>query len=97
MYRTFGFNFPRNTSDQKEVLENITYMNNMSNEEKLETINNEDFPSLLYQPGHVMIYLGKIDGVNYIIHSSGSEMKVTESVLDNSSYLNKIDRVISAK
>ncbi len=97
VYRTFGFNFPRNTSDQKEVLENITYMNNMSNEEKLETINNEDFPSLLYQPGHVMIYLGKIDGVNYIIHSSGSEMKVTESVLDNSSYLNKIDRVISAK
>ena len=91
--RTFGFEIPRNTSDQRVAYANIIDLTGMNSKEKLRILK-ENYPSLIYQPGHVMLYLGKIDEINYIIHASGNELKVAVTVLDNSSYLNKIDRLV---
>lgn len=96
IFRTFGFLFPRNTSSQKEALTEMTSLIGQSASTKLHILE-ENYPSLIYQPGHVMIYLGKVAGDDYIIHASGSEYKVTVTKLNDSSYLNNIDRVIQIK
>ena len=66
---------------------------NLTNREKLNIIENHPY-SLLYQVGHVMLYLGKINGEDYIIHASGSQMKVTMTSLNNSSYLKNINKMV---
>lgn len=94
VYRTFGFMFPRNTLSQNNSVGNIISLSNLSNKEKLDIIK-FDYPSLLYQPGHVMIYLGIVNNKHYIVHASGSTMKVTlEELTEDSKYLSSIDRTI---
>lgn len=94
IYKTFGFKFPRNTEDQKNSIGTIIWLTNKTNEEKLNIINNNPL-SLLYQPGHVMLYLGKIENKHYIIHASGKDLKVIKTNLTESpTYLSKIDRII---
>ena len=94
VYRTFGFMFPRNTSNQNNSIGNIILLNNLSNKKKLDIIK-FNYPSLLYQPGHVMLYLGTINNNYYIIHASSSTMKVTlEQLTEDSKYLSSIDRII---
>lgn len=95
IYKTFGFIFPRNTSSQKENLKNIVYIKNKTPKEKL-TILSEYPESLIYQPGHVMLYLGTKENKHYIIHASGKTFKITyEELTENSNYLKNIDRIIS--
>lgn len=91
IYRTFGFVFPRNTSSQKESVGKIISMSGKTNEEKKLILQNHD-SALLYQPGHVMLYIGKKDGIDYVIHASGTEMKVVVTNIDT--YLSKIDRIV---
>ncbi len=94
IYRTFGFNFPRNTKEQNKSIGTIISLSDKSKEEKLEIIKDKA-PALLYQKGHVMLYLGNVDGKDYIIHASGEikNMKVLVSELNNSSYLDKIYQI----
>ena len=94
IFKTFGFQFPRNTSEQKNSIGGITSLSQNTNTQKLSTLNGTA-PAILYQPGHTMLYLGLIGGKHSIIHASGSDMKVVISTLDNSSYLSKIDRIVS--
>ena len=89
IYRTFGFVFPRNTSDQKESVGNIISLEGFSYLEKEQEIE-KYVPSLLYMPGHVMIYLGN----DLIIHASGTQLKVTINKLSDSHYLDRINRLI---
>ncbi len=96
IFRTFGFIFPRNTTDQRQSLQKAIDLTNKSNTEKLKLIEGKD-PTLLYQPGHVMLYIGTYNRKNYIIHASGSHLKVTLSILDNSDYLKKITTAIRIK
>ena len=94
VYRTFGFMFPRNTSSQNKSVGKIINLNNKTPKEKLEIIKDK-YPCLLYKQGHVMIYLGQKDGKNYIIHASGTEMKVTVTELtENCNYIKSIDKAI---
>lgn len=96
IYRTFGFRFPRNTSDQKTSVGNITSLVGLTPAKKLEYLNGLQIPAILYQPGHAMLYLGKENGKHAIIHASGSDMYVVKNELTpNSSYLLKIDRVVT--
>ena len=94
IYRTFGFNFPRNTKDQNKSVGNIIDLSNKTANQKLEILKGKA-PALLYQQGHVMIYLGDINNKHYIIHASGElkNMKVLVSLLNDSSYLQKINRI----
>lgn len=95
VYRTFGIQFPRNTSSQNKSVGKIISLVNKTQQEKLKIIRDTN-PSLLYQNGHVMIYLGQKNGKHYIIHASGSTMKVTFTELkEGSSYLKAIHRVIT--
>ncbi len=97
IFSTFGFEFPRNTSSQQNSIGEIEYLTNKSLEDKIKIIEQNNLV-VLYQKGHVMLYLGKIDNENYIIHASGSEMKVTVTPLNNSSnYLSQIDRIVKIK
>ena len=96
LYRTFGFSFPRNTSSQNSSVENITDLTNKNEKEKLQIIKNTN-PSLLYMNGHVMLYISISNNKNYIIHASGSDGKVVKSILDNSAYLKKINKLVEIK
>ncbi len=94
VYRTFGLEFPRNTSQQSKSIGTITSLKGKSNQEKLKLIENKE-PTLLFQSGHVMLYLGTIENKHYIIHASGDikNLKVLVSLLDESPYLDKIYQI----
>ena len=94
IYRTFGIYFPRNTSQQNKSIGTITNLEGKSNQDKLKLIENTE-PSLLFQSGHVMLYLGKVNDKHYIIHASGDikNLKVLVTILDNSTHLSKIYHV----
>ncbi len=89
VYKTFGFIFPRNTSDQKNSIGEILLLEDKTEIEKVNEIK-KAIPSLLYMPGHVTIYIGN----DSIIHASGTELKVTLNRLEDTSYLSRIDRLI---
>ena len=94
IYRVFGFTFPRNTSSQNKSVGTITSLENKTPTDKLNLIKNTE-PSLLFQSGHVMLYIGEDNNKPYIIHASGSDMQVVKTELTvNSSYLKKINRVV---
>ncbi len=91
VYRTFGIQFPRNTSSQKSSVGTITSLKEKTTKEKLSLLKGKE-PCLLYQDGHVMLYLGMKNNRHYMIHASGTEMKVVVTELTtSSSYLKKID------
>ncbi len=93
VFRSFGIMFPRNTSSQNKSVGTIISVASKSTSDKLKLIEQNNL-SLLYQDGHVMLYIGKVDGKDYIIHSSGTDLKVEVTVLNNSSYLKNINKVI---
>lgn len=94
IYKCFGFEFPRNTSSQNKSVGKIINLENKTINEKFEIISN-NFPCLLYQNGHVMLYLGKIDNEHYIIHASGEKMKVViEKLTSSSSHIKLINKAI---
>ncbi len=92
IYRTFGFIFPRNTSSQNKSVGKDISLSGMTDEEKLKLIDKKD-PSLLYMDGHVMLYIGTKNDKHYIIHASGSG-KVMVSVLEDSTYIKQIDKLV---
>ncbi len=96
LYRTFGFIFPRNTSSQNSSVGSVTNLGSISDPEKLKIIDSTN-PSLLYMNGHVMLYIGVENNKHYIIHASGSDGKVVKSILDNSTYLKKINKLVEIK
>ncbi len=98
IYRTFGFVFPRNTSDQKTSIGKVITLNGQTAEQKLAVIGKSTVPPVLYQPGHAMLYIGLENGKPIVIHASGDALKVTKTELSkNSNYLTKIDRAIEIK
>jgi hypothetical protein len=72
IYRCFGFNMPRNSLRQSQF--NSPYhqdIQKLSESEKVEFLKTYDGrPAILYMPGHIMLFLGVIDGRAYIIHST---------------------------
>ena len=86
--------FPRNTRYQNYSIGKITSLSGKSGNEKLKTITGLD-TSLLYQNGHVMLYLGKLNNKHYIIHAAASPyMKVVVTELNNNtSYLGNINKI----
>lgn len=89
VFGTFGFVFPRNTTDQRNsVGVKIIPLSDMNIAEKRKIIR-ENPLSILYLNGHTVLYLGQIDGVDYIIHASGSSLKVVENSLDSTNYLSQ--------
>ncbi|RUO63066.1 glycoside hydrolase [Pseudidiomarina insulisalsae] len=70
VYRSMGIDMPRNSSQQGYGAYGTTvvYDENASNEEKLARLAKAQVGDLIYLPGHVVMYLGQIDGYHYVIH-----------------------------
>jgi len=70
IYKSFGIYMPRNTGQQgaAEIGENTRFSEHSTPEEKLLALGNMDVGDLIYVPGHVLMYIGDVDGEPYVIH-----------------------------
>ena len=72
VYRSMGVHLPRNTSDQavSPVFGRTQLQPWDSRESRLAALAKLDVGDLIYIPGHVMMYLGDIDGQPWVIHDT---------------------------
>jgi cell wall-associated NlpC family hydrolase len=72
VYRSFGVQLPRNTSDQGKspALTRITFTDEHSHEERLRVLDRLHVGDLVYIPGHVMMVIGQAGGMTYVIHDT---------------------------
>lgn len=72
VYRSMGVQLPRNTSDQavSPVLARTHFEASDSREKRMAVVDALDVGDLIYIPGHVMMYVGRIDGMPYVIHDT---------------------------
>jgi len=70
VYKSFGIYMPRNTSQQGAAAygENTRFTAESTQEEKLQALKKMDVGDLIYVPGHVLMYMGDVDGEPYVIH-----------------------------
>lgn len=70
IYKSFGIVLPRNTGDQSSSLigDNIWFETDQPPSSKADALDSLDVGNLIYIPGHVMMYLGTVDGEPYVIH-----------------------------
>lgn len=95
IFRTFGFLFPRNTKDQRDVIGNKIDTSNFTEIEKREILNKTKYPTLIYTKTHVLLYL-KTEGNNqYVIHASGNGGKVQINIINDVNGLNLYPEIIS--
>lgn len=70
VYKSMGVLMPRNTSDQSisPALDHVKFDADSSDEERARAVANLDIGDLVYIPGHVLMVIGKANGVHYVIH-----------------------------
>lgn len=71
IYRCFGILLTRTGQSNSKGVYKVD-MSKMSEKKKLEVINNLAPGSLISMPGHMMIYLGTVNGRPYVISACGS-------------------------
>ena len=71
VYKCFGLELPRNTTWQQKTPEKVTDLSKLTDEDKQEYLEEIHIGSLLYFPGHTMIYIGNKDGISYVISAVG--------------------------
>ncbi|MDR0822251.1 MAG: SH3 domain-containing protein [Endomicrobium sp.] len=74
LFACFGIKLPRNSGSQirqSAALSNIKFNKDISAAKRAQTIISRAFAgaSLLYFPGHIMLYIGSEKGVPFVIHS----------------------------
>ena len=72
IYRSMGVQLPRNTSDQavSPVFARTRFEAGDSREKRMAAVMALDVGDLIYIPGHVMMYIGRIGGQPYVIHDT---------------------------
>ena len=72
VYRSMGVQLPRNTSDQavSPVFARTRFEATASRAERMAAVAALDVGDLIYIPGHVMMFAGRIDGQPYVIHDT---------------------------
>ena len=70
IYKTFGIHMPRNTGQQGSGSfgQNTRFTPDSTEDEKLQALRDMDIGDLIYVPGHVLMYIGDVDGQPYVIH-----------------------------
>lgn len=73
VYKSFGFLLPRNANEQEKSFVNVNNSVVFSSQDTLEHrynyLNKLKTGAALFKAGHVMMYLGKYNGIHYMIHS----------------------------
>ena len=91
IFKCFGIYLPRNSSQQIKLSADIIDLNT-GFEKKLKKITSLPMGSVLYMPGHVMLYLGEYNGVPYILHNTtDSARDDSGTTIFNSCVLTSID------
>lgn len=72
VYRSMGVQLPRNTSAQavSPVFPRTHFDAGTSRAQRMAAVDALDVGDLIYIPGHVMMFLGRIDGQPYVIHDT---------------------------
>ncbi|MBE6744455.1 MAG: hypothetical protein E7569_09570 [Ruminococcaceae bacterium] len=71
VYKCFGFQLPRNSGDQGNI-PCLTYdFTGKTTAQRKQILDQLKPGSILNQPGHITLYLGKVDGRYYVINSTG--------------------------
>ena len=72
IYRSFGVEMPRNTSDQgvSTAFDRIAFDKNDTHEQRVAVLRTLDVGDLIYIPGHVMMVIGHEDGETWLIHDT---------------------------
>lgn len=70
VYKTFGFQMSRNSGQQGKGSfgKNTRFTPQSSRDEKLEALGEMDIGDLIYVPGHVLMYIGDVNGEPFVIH-----------------------------
>ena len=69
IYKTFGMYLPRNTDEQEMGVGKSISLKDMSAEGKRNVIGALEAGDIIFMDGHVVMYLGKDNGEDYIIHN----------------------------
>lgn len=73
VYRSVGIELPRDADKQEKAMARSISLKNMTREQRLEILKKSKAGSLLFVPGHVMIYLGTDEkGEPLVIHALSS-------------------------
>lgn len=73
VYSCFGINLPRGAAVQSEAKELASWkVSNSGVSKKLSILRDAPIGTLLYFPGHIMMYLGMVDDIPYCISAVGS-------------------------
>ncbi|HSD16871.1 MAG TPA: SH3 domain-containing protein [Thermomonas sp.] len=72
VYRSMGVELPRNTSDQSvsPALQRIHFEAATPRAARMAAVEALDVGDLIYIPGHVMMFAGRIDGMPWVIHDT---------------------------
>lgn len=72
VYRSFGVELPRNTSDQgvSPALNRIAFSDQDGRDVRMQAIRQLQVGDLIYIPGHVMMVIGQENGQTYLIHDT---------------------------
>lgn len=84
IYRSMGVELPRNTSAQavSPALEHIAFDRNDDRAKRDAAVAQLQVGDLVYIPGHVMMVIGRHDGMTYLIHDThGGRYKGTDGEL----------------
>ncbi len=75
VFRCFGFVMPRNTGTQRMLDCEKRELSGLSVAGRKEVLDGLQGGELLYTSGHVMLYLGKVNGEYYILHNTSTESR----------------------
>ena len=72
VYRSMGVQMPRNTSAQaiSPVFARTHFEPGDSRDKRMAAVRAMEVGDLIYIPGHVMMYIGDLDGMPYVIHDT---------------------------
>ena len=72
VYRSMGVELPRNTSDQSvsPAFDRIHFDADTPRAQRMAAVDALDVGDLIYIPGHVMMFAGRIDGMPWVIHDT---------------------------
>lgn len=85
VYRCFGFSLPRNSTTQSRIpCKSITWEEDVSDAQRLADLKNVMPGAILRFPGHIMIYLGQVNGEAYCISALGSFVPEDDGVVISS-------------